>query len=99
MQSIPTNGAVYVKHIAFDINRSPQHFLIVANAGKGAGGSKDGEKNTESDAIVYKWLNGEFVPYQKITFDDTVMQFLPVVVCTNFIYRSGSIFMALYFII
>lgn len=94
MQSIPTNGAVYVKHIAFDINRSPEHFLIIANAGKGAGANKNVEMNTQSDAVVYKWLNGEFVAYQKITFDNTVTQFLPVLVCTNYIYRSGSVFMA-----
>lgn len=71
-QQIRTHAAVDVKY--FRINE--EHFLVFANNYEKV---DNGEKNFETQSVIYKLSNDYFTPFQTILLYD-VVQFLPVMV-------------------
>lgn len=79
-QKFRTNGAIDVKYVHFMTKHGPQHFIIVANAN----GNANKNNTHESNAIVYRYTDGSFMAYQEIKFENTIKQFLPVLVSISF---------------
>lgn len=77
-QRLRSNGAVDVKYFSLPVNEvSRRHFLILGNT-KGGTTSATGE----ADTVIYVFENGQFVPYQRLSFY-ALERFLPVTVSSD----------------
>ncbi|EDV98107.1 GH22859 [Drosophila grimshawi] len=75
-QRLRSNGAVDIKYFSLPVNEvSRRHFLILGNSvgSARAAASQAGE----ADTVIYVFDNGQFVPYQRLSFD-ALERFLPV---------------------
>ncbi|KAK5643847.1 hypothetical protein RI129_007692 [Pyrocoelia pectoralis] len=73
-QKILTQAAVDVKHFSFETEIGAEHFLIFANL---FDKSINGSKNNETSSIVYKYVDGYFIPFQSFNLN-AVTEWLPV---------------------
>ncbi|EDW60476.2 uncharacterized protein clos [Drosophila virilis] len=74
-QRLRSHGAVDVKYFSLPVNEvTRRHFLILGNT-VAAGG--DGDGDGEADTVIYVYDNGQFVPYQRLSFY-ALERFLPV---------------------
>ncbi|KAH8418592.1 hypothetical protein KR222_003032 [Zaprionus bogoriensis] len=74
-QRLRSNGAVDVKYFSLPVNEvSRRHFLILGNT---VGGGASGGSGGEADTVIYVYDNGQFVPYQRLSFY-ALERFLPV---------------------
>ncbi|KAF5285037.1 hypothetical protein FQR65_LT02349 [Abscondita terminalis] len=73
-QKIMTKAAVDVKYFHFEGDHGKEHFLIFANLFE-----KDdkGDKNYETYSIVYKYIEGYFIPFQSFKLNG-VTEWLPI---------------------
>ncbi|KAJ6633707.1 hypothetical protein Bhyg_15533, partial [Pseudolycoriella hygida] len=69
-QQIRTHAAVDVKHFSI----KEEHFLVFGNSYEKL---NNGEKDYETESVIYKLSNDYFTPFQTLTLYD-VVQFLPM---------------------
>lgn len=73
LQQIFTYAAHDIRY--FELELKSEQFLVVENAYRTF---DDGSRNYQIESVVYKYVNGAFVPFQSLVFDN-VTQILPVV--------------------
>lgn len=78
-QNISSYGAVDIKHFVFEHNNIRQNFIAIANSVEL---SYDGSKSSEAFSIIYKFVDTQFVPFQRLDFY-AIRQFLPVTGSNN----------------
>lgn len=65
-QPIRTQAVVDIKYFNFEKNSLKEHFLFVANSFEK---DESGQKNYDTFSVVYKYINGNFTPFQSIKFN------------------------------
>lgn len=65
-QPIRTQAVVDIKYFSFEKNNLKEHFLFVANSFEK---DESGHKNYDTFSVVYKYINGNFTPFQSIKFN------------------------------
>ena len=78
LQKIFTHAVVDGKYFYFDQDHEREHFLLVANEYEDV----KGVKNYEVPSLVYKFVNGLFIPLQSLNFNH-VKSVLAVLVITK----------------
>uniref|UniRef100_A0A336MVZ6 CSON007096 protein n=1 Tax=Culicoides sonorensis TaxID=179676 RepID=A0A336MVZ6_CULSO len=68
-QRIETQAADDIRHFEFTYGNVHDDYLIVANA---FDVDEYGNKNYETPSVIYKFINGYFVPFQSITFNHVI---------------------------
>lgn len=83
-QKLKTFGAIDLKHFHINDGIVNEHYLIVAN-------TVDNGADPASNAVIYHFNQGHFIPMQILNFETEIKQFLPVVVsldrCNRFILK------------
>lgn len=65
-QPIRTQAVLDIKYFNFEKNNLKEHFLFVANSFEK---DENGLKNYDTFSVVYKYVNGNFTPFQSIKFN------------------------------
>lgn len=74
-QKIETHAVDDIRHFEFTYGVTHDDYLIVANAFEV---DETGAKNYETSSVIYKFINGYFIPLQSMVFDH-VTHVLPVI--------------------